>query len=219
MGSLLLAELVPDRFQEMVVRAAEYGNDRIIMGAHYAMDVLGGRTLATYDLAHLLANDPAYMNRPLRDVAMTTATSAPHVPAAISDFRAAVATARTDLTKALEAACGDTIAVCARQDTGRFNAPAMNEAFYATTQTYGLPVAHPETADKVEDVATLTPEAGYLLTVAFPKLSLEEANRILTETEGPGGGFLDDGSAFGVYSRLNLYAAAGRAAALSSSKP
>jgi hypothetical protein len=58
-----------------------------------------------------------------------------------------------------------------------------------------------------------------LLTVAFPKLSLEEANRILTETEGPGGGFLDDGSGFGVYSRLNLYAAAGRAAALSRSKP
>ena len=95
----------------------------------------------------------------------------------------------------------------------------MNEAFYATTQTYGLPVAHPETADKVEDVAMLAPEAGYLLTVAFSKLSLEEANRILTETEGPGGGFLDDGSAFGVYSRLNLYAAAGRAAALSNSKP
>jgi hypothetical protein len=219
MGSLLLAVLVPDRYQEMVARAAEYGNDRIIMGAHYAMDVLGGRTVATYDLAHLLANDPAYIGRPLKDFARATAMSAPQVPATIEDFRTAVANARTDLTKALEAACGDTIAACARQDTGRFNAPAMNEAFYATTQTYGLAIAHPETADKVEDVAMLAPEAGYLLTVAFPKLSLEEANRILTETEGPGGGFLDDGSGFGVYSRLNLYAAAGRAAALSRVKP
>jgi hypothetical protein len=219
MGSLLLAELVPDRFQEMVARAAEYGNDRIIMGAHYAMDVLGGRTLATYDLAHLLANDPAYIGRPLKDFARATAMSSPQVPATIEDFRAAVATARADMTKALEAACGDTIAVCARQDTGRFNAPAMNEAFYAATQTYGLAVAYPKFADKVEDVAALAPEAGYLLTVAFSKLSLDEANRILTETEGPGGGFLDDGSAFGVYSRLNLYAAAGRAAALSRAKP
>jgi PAP2 superfamily len=219
MGSLLLAVLVPERYQEMVARGAEYGNDRIIMGAHYAMDVLGGRTVATNDLAHLLANDPAYMNRPLRNVAMTTATSEPQVPATVADFRAAVAAARADLTKALEAACGDTVAVCARQDTGRFNAPAMNEAFYATTQTYGLGVAHPETADRIEDVGALAPEAGYLLTVAFRKLSLEEANRILTETEGPGGGFLDDGSAFGVYSRLNLYAAAGRAAALSRARP
>ena len=219
MGSLLLAVLVPDRYQEMVVRAAEYGNDRIIMGAHYAMDVLGGRTVATYDLAHLLANDPAYMNRPLKNFAMINATNEPQVPEAIVDFRASVVAARTDLTKALEAACGDAVQACARQDTGRFNAPAMNEAFYATTQTYGLAVVHPEIADRQEDVATLAPEAGYLLTVAFPKLSLDEANRILTETEGPGGGFLDDGSAFGVYSRLNLYAAAGRAAALSRAKP
>jgi hypothetical protein len=43
------------------------------------------------------------------------------------------------------------------------------------------------------------------------------AARLLTETEGTGGGFLDDGSAFGAYSRLNLYAAAKRAAALASS--
>ena len=77
---------------------------------------------------------------------------------------------------------------------------------------------HPEIADEVEDVGALAPEAGNLLTAAFPKLSLEEANRILTETEGPGGGFLDDGSAFGVYSRLNLYAAAGRAGAISRAK-
>jgi len=219
MGSLLLAVLVPDRYQEMVVRAAEYGNDRIILGAHYAMDVLGGRTLASYDLAHLLANDPAYIGRPLKDFARATATSEPLVPATIEDFQAAVAAARADMTKALEAACGNTIAVCARQDTGRFNASAMNEAFYATTQTYGLSVAHPENAGKVEDVGVLAPEAGHLLTAAFPKLSLEEANRILTETEGPGGGFLDDGSGFGVYSRLNLYAAAGRAAALSHTRP
>jgi hypothetical protein len=123
------------------------------------------------------------------------------------------------VTKALEAACGDTIAVCARQDAGRFNAPAMNEAFYMTTQTYGLGIAHAENANSVEEVAKLAPEAGYLLTVAFPKLSLDEANQILTETEGPGGGFLDDGSGFGVYSRLNLYAASARAAALSRSKP
>jgi hypothetical protein len=219
MGSLLLAVLVPERYQEMVARGAEYGNDRIVMGAHYAMDVLGGRTLAAYDLAHLLANDPAYMNRPLRNVATMTATSEAQVPETIGDFRAAVERARADLDKALEAACGDTVAACARQDTSRFNAPAMNEAFYMSTQTYGLGGAHPETADKTEDVGALAPEAGNLLTAAFPKLSLEEADRILTETEGPGGGFLDDGSAFGVFSRINLYAAAGRAAAVARAKP
>ena len=199
-GALLLAILVPERYQQMIARGAEYGNDRILLGAHYAMDVLGGRTVATYDLAHLLANDPAYVGQSLKGAS------------AIADYAAAVKTAKADLVAVLQTSCGDTVAACARADTGRFNDPARNEAFYAATQTYGLPVVHPETAATVEDVGKLAHEAGYLLTAAFPSLTLDQADQILTETEGPGGGFLDDGSAFGVYSRLNLYAAAGIAA-------
>jgi PAP2 superfamily len=118
-GSLMLALLVPERYQEMVTRAAEYGNDRIIMGAHYAMDVMAGRTLAIYDLAHLLANDPAYLGRSMR--------GAPP----INDFQAAVKTARADVTAALQSACVNTIEVCAREDTGRLNNPAANKAFPA----------------------------------------------------------------------------------------
>lgn len=130
----------------------------------------------------------------------------------IENYRAALKKAKADLEAVLQASCGDTIASCAQQDVSRFNNPAMNEAFYNATQTYGLPVVYPENVGKLEDVGALAPEAGHLLTAAFPALTLEQANRILTETEGPGGGFLDDGSAFGVYSRLNLYAAAGWAA-------
>jgi len=115
----------------------------------------------------------------------------------------------------LQAACGSTVEVCAREDIGRFSDPIANEAFHTVTQTYGLPAVYPQNA---EDVGKLAPEAGYLLTVAFPKLTLEQANQILTDTEGPGGGFLDNGSALGVYSRLNLYAAAGRAAQMVQSK-
>ena len=206
MGALVLAVLVPDRYQQMIARGAEYGNDRIFMGAHYAMDVLGGRTLATYDLAHLLANDPVYLGRTLK--------GAP----AIEDYQAALKAARADVAAALQAGCGNPVATCAREDIGRFSDPTANEAFYTTTQTYALPVVYPKTAGMVEDVGKLAPEAGNLLTAAFPSLTLDEANRILTETEGPGGGFLDDGSAFGVYSRLNLYAAAGKAAALAASR-
>ena len=77
-----------------------------------------------------------------------------------------------------------------------------------------LPVVYPKSFDSLEDLGNLAPEAGYLLTVAFPSLTLQQADRILTESEGPGGGFLHDGSSSGVYSRINLYAAAGRAEAL-----
>jgi membrane-associated phospholipid phosphatase len=201
-GAIVLAVLVPARYQQMVTRAAEYGDDRILVGAHYAMDVIGGRTLALYDMAHLLANDSAYVGR-----------SRQGTPS-IKDFQAAIRLAQADLTNALQATCGKKIDECSRDDIGRLNNPAANEAFYAGTQTYNLPVVYPKNADTLEDVGKLAPEAGYLLTMAFPSLSLQQADDVLTETEGPGGGFLDDGSAFGIYSRLNLYAAAGRAAEL-----
>jgi hypothetical protein len=197
--ALLLATMVPERYSQMMVRAAEYGNDRIILGAHYAMDVIGGRTLASYDVAHLLAGDPAYTGLQLGQ-------------ATIGDYKAAVAAARDDLRTALAANCGKTVAVCAADDTGRFSDRATDEKFYESTQTYGLPVVFAATAGAPEDVATIAPEAGNLLTAAFPSLSLAEADLILTQTEGPGGGFLDDGSGFGVYSRLDLYRAALRAA-------
>ena len=133
----------------------------------------------------------------------------------IDDFREALAVARADLTAALEKACGGKIADCAAQDQSRFADPAKNSAFYEATQTYGLPVVFTNNAEDTEDVAELAPEAGYLLTAAFPSLTLAQADAILTLTEGPGGGFLDNGSAFGVYSRLDLYKAAEQAAALS----
>jgi hypothetical protein len=86
----------------------------------------------------------------------------------------------------------------------------------ASTQTDDLTAVYPKQTNTEQDVAQLAPEAGYLLTVAFPPLTLERAEQILTEIEGPGGGSLDNGTLFGVYSRLSLYAAAGRAMAFAS---
>ena len=217
--SLLLALLVPERYQQMVARGAEYGNNRIVIGAHYAMDVLGGRTLALHALAHLLANAPLYVGRPRQNPAVESGMgqSGP-VTVEVTDFQALLKAARADMTAALEAGCGKPVAACAMEDTSRFRDPGANRAFYDATQTYGLPVAHPEAANRKVDVAKDAPEAGHLLTAAFPKLTLAEANAILTETLGKGGGFLDDGSEFGVYSRLNLYVAAGKAAELAKSR-
>jgi PAP2 superfamily protein len=198
--SLVLALLVPDRYPQMMVRAAEYGNDRIILGAHYAMDVLGGRTLATYDLAHMLANEAGYVGVERGGVR-------------IDDFRRAIADARSDLQAALSSACGQTVTACANDDQSRFARPDDGTRFADSTQTYGLPTVFARTAESKEDVGRLAPEAGYLLTVAYPYLSLDRANSILTDTLGPGGGFLDNGSDFGVYSRLDLPRAAREAIA------
>jgi len=193
--SLLLAILVPQRYPQMITRAAEYGNDRIVLGAHYAMDVIAGRALAEYDVAQTLAGKHGYVGQTEAKVK-------------INNYATALAAAKTEMTTALTAGCGESITACAAADSSRFASPAADEAFYEETQTYGLPVVYPANAGKVEDVAAKAPEAGYLLTAAFPKLTLAQADAILTSTEGPGGGFLDDGSAFGIYSRLDLYRAA-----------
>lgn len=217
--SVLLAILVPERYQQMITRAAEYGNNRIVVGAHYAMDVLGGRAVALHAVAHLLANDPAYVGRPRKNPAVIDAMGqATGEGIVIEDYPAALKAARADLEAFLKDACGDTIAACAAKDDSRFKEPSANRAFYEATQTYGLPVVHRDATDRVVDIGKTAPEAGHLLTAAFPALSLAEANAIFTATLGPGGGFLDDGSAFGLYARLDLYAAAGKAAALAAAK-
>lgn len=193
--SLLLAMLVPQRFQEMIVRGAEYGNSRIVIGAHYAMDVIAGRTLSYYDAAQMLANNPNYLG------AFGGVTT--------TNYQTLFAAAQSDLTGALQTACGNTLAVCAKQDSGAFSNAATNKAYYESTQTYGLGVVYPNMVNTVEDVNAIAPEAGYLLMTRFPYLTQAQRNDVLTSTEGPGGGFLDNGSAFGLYSRLDLYLAAG----------
>ncbi|MCJ2121805.1 phosphatase PAP2 family protein, partial [Methylobacterium sp. J-077] len=50
-SSYLLAMLVPQQYQSMLARAADYANDRIVLGVHYPLDIIGSRALAAYDLA------------------------------------------------------------------------------------------------------------------------------------------------------------------------
>lgn len=209
-GAVLLAIMVPQRYQQMIARGAEYGNNRIIMGAHYAMDVLGGRTLALYDMAHLLANDSDYLGHNYDETLMGHSLSD---EVKIDNFQKAIKKARQSLQKQLAQACDDELDRCAIADNSRFSQPSMNKAFYTATQTYGLPVVHDKQALKTVDFQKEAKEAGYLLRAAFPQLSLKQANKILTDTQGPGGGFLDNGSEFGAYSRIDLYTAGGVAQA------
>lgn len=205
--SLLLAILVPQRYQQMIARGAEYGNNRITLGAHYAMDVLAGRTLAYYDIAQMLANNAAYLTTVsyANSSGGTTTVSL----SSTNNYTSLFSAAQSDLTTALSTACGASVATCAKQDTGLFSNSATLKAFYESTQTYGLATVYSATANSVEDVNTIAPEAGYLLMTRFPYLTQAQRNDVLTSTEGPGGGFLDNGSAFGLYSRLDLFMAAG----------
>ncbi|MGN0145038.1 MAG: phosphatase PAP2 family protein, partial [Clostridium sp.] len=56
LSSLGLAYAVPERFQEIITRASELGNDRIKAGMHSPLDVMGGRIMATAVAAAALNN-------------------------------------------------------------------------------------------------------------------------------------------------------------------
>ncbi|CAM3381354.1 S-layer-like y domain-containing protein [Saccharibacillus brassicae] len=58
LASLSLAYAVPERYQEMLTRASEMGDSRIVSGMHSPLDVMGGRMLATA-LAAAALSDPA----------------------------------------------------------------------------------------------------------------------------------------------------------------
>lgn len=111
--ALLMAEMVPERFEALVERGARYGYSRIVLGVHYPLDVMGSRMVAQRNVANYL-NDPKY--------------------------RALFNEARDQLRTALEKECGTTLAECAKSAAkdDPYRAPAMKE-LYRFTMTYDLP--------------------------------------------------------------------------------
>jgi autotransporter-associated beta strand protein len=67
-----MAYAVPERFQELLTRASELGNNRIFAGMHSPLDVMGGRVTATA-LAAAILSDPS--NSSLKQAAYDDAHS------------------------------------------------------------------------------------------------------------------------------------------------
>lgn len=66
LSAFALAYAVPERYQELLTRASELGNNRIVAGMHSPLDVMGGRVMATATAAAILS-DPA--NKELKKAA------------------------------------------------------------------------------------------------------------------------------------------------------
>ncbi|WP_158035433.1 autotransporter domain-containing protein [Herbaspirillum camelliae] len=192
--SLLFASMVPERYKEALTQASEFGNSRIVLGAHYPLDVIAGRILATHDLAHLLANDPDYVGT--------------RAGLSILDFQAQLATASVDLRTALSADCGSSIQACAASaanaTSDRFADKAKNKADYNYRLTYGMPGT---SATNGTLLAITDPAAQALLATRFPYLTPEQRTDVLFTTQVVGGVPFDSGK-LGFWARLNLYAAA-----------
>ena len=192
-SSLLLAIMVPERFQQLITRGAEFGNSRIVLGAHYPLDVIGARIQTYYDLVQILNGNSKYENQTLPGLLGGTITTT-------SDFPALFAAAQNDL-RTLLSTCSGGIAACATTSaTDRFSNLSTDKANFTYWLTYGLAPVGPTNLAPVVPVG-----AEVLIASRFPYLTTAQLRDVLATTELASGQPLDDGTG---YARLNLFAAA-----------
>ncbi|KML53627.1 hypothetical protein VL15_23925 [Burkholderia cepacia] len=176
--AVTMAWLVPERFQEMVGRGLELGENRILAGMHSPLDVIGGRMLS---LALSAANLAAY---------------ASDAQAAYGQAHQTLQqlTSTTDATFPAFAHSGTTA-------TDRFADYATNKAAVTRRMTYGFGAIDATGAPPV-----VPKGAEILLQTRFPYLGADQRRVVLKTTELPSGyPVMDDAEGWG---RLNLFAAA-----------
>ncbi|BBA98510.1 putative secreted protein [Actinacidiphila reveromycinica] len=176
----ILATLLPELAPSILARTSEYGDNRIVLGFHYPLDVMGGRITGQATVAHRWA-DP--------------------------DFAGLLAQAHTEIENVLLAQCekegyGDTLTAC-EGDAYDGLSTAQDVDVYTQRLSYGFSrTGTPGQAVKVPS------DAAALLVTAFPDLTTAQRTQVLEQTATDSGYPLDltaDGQAS--WERINLAAA------------
>jgi len=110
-----LATLLPELAPQILARTSEAGNNRVIMAAHYPLDVMGGRMMGQ-NIVERRLNDP--------------------------QFRVLITAAAAELRTVLETGCGNTIEACIAADTPYLSDEAAL-AIYTERMSYGFPQISP----------------------------------------------------------------------------
>ncbi|MGW1728574.1 glycoside hydrolase domain-containing protein [Streptomyces sp. NPDC002306] len=176
----ILATLLPELAPSILARTSEYGDNRIVLGFHYPLDVMGGRISAQATVAHRWA-DPAFANL--------------------------LTQAHTEMENVLLAQCekegyGDTLAAC-EGDAYAGLSKAQDVDLYTRRLTYGF-----SQVGKSGQALKAPSDAAALLITSFPDLTTEQRTQILEQTATDSGYPLDltgDGGAG--WQRINLAAA------------
>ena len=178
-NAVVMAYLVPERFQEMLSRGMELGENRILAGMHSPMDVIGGRMLG-------IASAAANLNAPANAALKLSAYNQAHT----------VLMAATGTTAATFRA----FAQSGNASNDRFADYAANKANFLRRMTFGLPKIASATAEPV-----VPKGAEVMLETRFPYLSADQRRVVLKTTEiASGYPVMDDAEGWG---RLNLFAA------------
>ncbi|MFT3969059.1 MAG: phosphatase PAP2 family protein [Micropruina sp.] len=196
---ITLATLLPELAPSVLARASEAANNRVVLGVHYPLDVIGGRMAGQAAVAARWS-DKAFRDRVLKP-------------------------ARTELVKYLESACGAALTTCIANDTPYRNDPfqgakaprgssqrVTNRATALTVYTERLSYGFKAT-QKTGRAASVPSGADNLLRTAFPSLTSAQRKAVLAQTEIKSGHPLDTTELHrkkkgpGSWQRLNLAAA------------
>lgn len=193
-AGVTLATLLPQLAPEILARASEQGNDRIVLGVHYPLDIIGGR----------IDGEAALATR-WSDAKFRTEVLQP---------------ARAELVNYLQSQCGGSLLQCMAREKPYHDNPYGGQAMpggtaqivynrwsalsvYTQRLTYGFaPVASTRLPPSVPV------GAGNLLLTSFPTLTNVQRTSILAQTEIRSGYPLDGSlTSSGSWQRLNLAAA------------
>ncbi|WP_454915576.1 autotransporter domain-containing protein [Xanthobacter sediminis] len=186
--AILTAVMAPQYYKDFVMAGIEFGLSRNVFGVHYPLDVIGGRLIATYNIAQWLNGaDYRSLGLPAADLAAASAALQASIGSGGSSPYAT--------------ACAGNVVACIRAGAIPTAAEfARARAAYTSYLTYGLPDLAASAA------APVVPEGAQVLIASrFPYLSEGQRREILATTELPAGGAFDNGSG---WARLNLFAAA-----------
>jgi len=179
--AVAMAYVLPERFQEILSRGLELGENRILAGMHSPLDVIGGRIQAQ---AAAVASIATGANAPGK--------------------AGAYAQAHTALMAAVGASSPSALNAYAHSQTSaddRFADHAVNKANYLKRLTYGFS----QIADATKP-AVVPKGAEVLLETRLPYLDATQRRVVLKTTALPSGyPAMDDAEGWG---RLNLFAAA-----------
>lgn len=179
--AVAMAYVLPQRFQEILARSLELGENRILAGMHSPLDVIGGRIQAEAAATASIA----------------TGTDAPAKAAAFAQAQSALMAAASASTPAALNA----YAHSQGSADDRFADHAANKAAYLRRLTYGFSPIGDTTKP-----ATVPKDAEVLLETRLPYLSAAQRRVVLKTTALPSGyPVMDDAEGWG---RLNLFAAA-----------
>jgi hypothetical protein len=195
-SGLTLAAMVPELSTQIAARAAEGGNDRIVLGVHYPLDIIGGRIVGTASAAGRLGDDQFYQARflPAQQELRTYLTKRGRAAGYGDTFAQIVARTKAATTDGYKSGFTDEVSMDPVTDV-----PSAVTAF-TRRMTYGFAAV-----GRTGQQPRVPAGAEALLRTVFPTLDGKQRTAVLARTEIDSGYPLDSTS--DGWQRLNLAAA------------